>query len=267
MLVTVAPVVAVPMSVQMQGEQHVPRVATTHKATASSTMVSFLSPKMKLITQSVALKRLLMTPARPKMESTPRITRWLIFLTGGKCFNYSLFSIVFILSLFSIFDTTLILWFCHSSYELTPGQMARMISQVKQEKDYIYCNYANVLDTVKCGSNPPCGSTATSPNCGGIPSTSPTLSPIKSPTLPGFCSDNSGRCTDGDLSKCECHNDPARKLENFSFRRNLQTCDPNSKKKDCPTNGCAKVGGVCRPNAPTPTPPSYHCQREFYSII
>lgn len=50
-------------------------------------------------------------------------------------------------------------------YEATPGQMARMIAQIKQEKDYIYCNYANVLDVAKCGTNPPCASTATSPNC------------------------------------------------------------------------------------------------------
>ena len=40
-----------------------------------------------------------------------------------------------------------------------------MIAQIKQEKDYIYCNYANVLDVGKCGTNPPCASTATSPNC------------------------------------------------------------------------------------------------------
>ena len=40
-----------------------------------------------------------------------------------------------------------------------------MIAQVKEEKDYIYCNYANVLDTAKCGTNPPCASTATGPNC------------------------------------------------------------------------------------------------------
>ncbi len=40
-----------------------------------------------------------------------------------------------------------------------------MIAQVKQEKDYIYCNYANVIDVAKCGTNPPCASTATSPNC------------------------------------------------------------------------------------------------------
>ena len=50
-------------------------------------------------------------------------------------------------------------------YETTPGQMTRMIAQIKQEKDYIYCNYANVLDVAKCGANPPCASTATSPNC------------------------------------------------------------------------------------------------------
>ena len=50
-------------------------------------------------------------------------------------------------------------------YEMTPGQMARMIAQIKADKQYIYCNYANVLDTVTC-ENIPCGSTATSPNCG-----------------------------------------------------------------------------------------------------
>lgn len=51
------------------------------------------------------------------------------------------------------------------SRELTPGQMARMIVQVKEEKDYIYCNYANVLDETKskCGTSPTCGSTTTSP--------------------------------------------------------------------------------------------------------
>ena len=58
-------------------------------------------------------------------------------------------------------------------YELTPGQMARMIAQVKQEKDYIYCNYANILDTTKCASIP-CTSTATSPNCALKPTSRPT---------------------------------------------------------------------------------------------
>lgn len=52
--------------------------------------------------------------------------------------------------------------FC--SYELTPGQMARMIAQVKAGKNYIYCNYADVLDTMTC-AQVPCSSTATSPNC------------------------------------------------------------------------------------------------------
>lgn len=50
------------------------------------------------------------------------------------------------------------------SYKFTPGQMARMISQVKNEKDYIYCNYADVEDPMF--ANVPCASTATSPNCG-----------------------------------------------------------------------------------------------------
>jgi len=52
--------------------------------------------------------------------------------------------------------------FC--SYELTPGQMARMIAQVKAGKIYIYCNYADVLDSSTC-AQVPCSSTATSPNC------------------------------------------------------------------------------------------------------
>ncbi|KAL7437580.1 hypothetical protein ACHAXH_004618 [Discostella pseudostelligera] len=74
--------------------------------------------------------------------------------------------------------------FC--SYEMTPGQMARMIAQVKQEKDYIYCNYANVLDVAKCGTNPPCASTATSPNCKQPkpPTSQPsTKKPTRNPTF------------------------------------------------------------------------------------
>lgn len=73
--------------------------------------------------------------------------------------------------------------------ELTPGQMARMIAQVKAEKDYIYCNYADVEDPEKC-ANVPCASTATSPNCGTLsptvsvaPSTAPTPSPSAFPSL------------------------------------------------------------------------------------
>lgn len=52
--------------------------------------------------------------------------------------------------------------FC--AYEFTSGQMARMMAQTRSFKDYIYCNYANILDDDKCG-NVPCASTATSPNC------------------------------------------------------------------------------------------------------
>lgn len=52
--------------------------------------------------------------------------------------------------------------FC--SHEFTPGQGARMMSQIKQYKPYIYCNYANVLDTATC-ADVPCAATATSPNC------------------------------------------------------------------------------------------------------
>mmetsp|Transcript_36922 Transcript_36922/g.77420 ORF Transcript_36922/g.77420 Transcript_36922/m.77420 type:complete len:108 (+) Transcript_36922:2-325(+) len=67
------------------------------------------------------------------------------------------------------------------SYELTPGQMASMMAQVKQEKDYIYCNYADVLDPVKCGNNPPCASTATSPNCVSQPPPPSTMGPTPPP--------------------------------------------------------------------------------------
>jgi hypothetical protein len=49
-------------------------------------------------------------------------------------------------------------------HEFTPGQLARMISQTYTYKDYMYCNYANIIDTGKC-ANVPCASTATSPNC------------------------------------------------------------------------------------------------------
>ncbi|KAL9185844.1 hypothetical protein ACHAXT_003621 [Thalassiosira profunda] len=63
--------------------------------------------------------------------------------------------------------------------ETTPGQMARMEAQVKAEKDYIYCNYADMEDPT-C-SNVPCAPTATSPNCvSGTPA--PTASPTQAPT-------------------------------------------------------------------------------------
>jgi Pregnancy-associated plasma protein-A len=52
----------------------------------------------------------------------------------------------------------------YCSYEFTPGQMAKMMSQIRTYKDYIYCNYANILDSAKCAGIP-CASTATSPNC------------------------------------------------------------------------------------------------------
>ena len=52
--------------------------------------------------------------------------------------------------------------FCQ--HEFTVGQMMRMMSQIRQYKRYIYCNYANVLDTGLC-NNIPCASTASSPNC------------------------------------------------------------------------------------------------------
>jgi Pregnancy-associated plasma protein-A len=52
--------------------------------------------------------------------------------------------------------------FC--SFEFTPGQMARMMAQTHKYKTYIYCNYSNIRDVVKC-NNVPCFSNATSPNC------------------------------------------------------------------------------------------------------
>lgn len=74
------------------------------------------------------------------------------------------------------------------SYKFTPGQMARMISQVKNEKDYIYCNYADVEDPMF--ANVPCASTATSPNCGSAaptvslaPSSAPIATPSSAPTM------------------------------------------------------------------------------------
>jgi Pregnancy-associated plasma protein-A len=52
--------------------------------------------------------------------------------------------------------------FC--TYELTPGQMARMMAQVRQYKPYLYCNFASNTDASIC-KNVPCFSGATSPNC------------------------------------------------------------------------------------------------------
>eukprot|EP00978_Attheya_sp_CCMP212_P014013 scaffold35454_cov51-Attheya_sp.AAC.3 len=102
------------------------------------------------------------------------------------------------------------------SYELTPGQMFRMMAQIKAEKDYIYCNYADVFDSEKC-SNVPCASTATSPNCpttdnpaptspkSSAPSPAPTRPPTSSPTLepnpdpdcPTFCPLTGRSCCSG----------------------------------------------------------------------
>lgn len=52
--------------------------------------------------------------------------------------------------------------FC--THEFTPGQMAKMMSDTRAYKLYVYCNYASILDTETC-SFIPCGSLATSPNC------------------------------------------------------------------------------------------------------
>jgi Metallo-peptidase family M12 len=49
-------------------------------------------------------------------------------------------------------------------YEFTVGQMARMMSRIRQYKPYIYCNYGNRLDTATC-QNVPCTSFATGVNC------------------------------------------------------------------------------------------------------
>jgi Metallo-peptidase family M12 len=49
-------------------------------------------------------------------------------------------------------------------YEFTVGQMLRMISQIRQYKSYIYCNYGTKIDYTTCDSVP-CSSFATSPNC------------------------------------------------------------------------------------------------------
>lgn len=50
------------------------------------------------------------------------------------------------------------------SHEFTVGQMARMMAQIRRNKPYIYCNYASINDTEKCGEIP-CGNSSTSPNC------------------------------------------------------------------------------------------------------
>ena len=90
----------------------------------------------------------------------------------------------------------------YCEYAHTPGQMARMIAQVKQEKDYIYCNYANIRDNVKCASIP-CASTATSPNCVNRPTGKPTshqLTPNPT-TLPPSCSPTSRHPTSAKPTK------------------------------------------------------------------
>ena len=49
-------------------------------------------------------------------------------------------------------------------YEFTMGQMARMMSQIRQYKAYIYCNYGTRVDTKTC-RDIPCSSFATGVNC------------------------------------------------------------------------------------------------------
>jgi len=93
-------------------------------------------------------------------------------------------------------------------YELTPGQMARMIAQVKQEKDFIYCNYANILDTTKCASIP-CASTATSPSCALKPTSRPTsriptsARPTSTPSAPDAAPNHSYALVQANLGKAD----------------------------------------------------------------
>jgi hypothetical protein len=49
-------------------------------------------------------------------------------------------------------------------HELTPGQLVKMMAQVRVNQIYFYCNYATIVDTETC-TNIPCASNATSPNC------------------------------------------------------------------------------------------------------
>jgi hypothetical protein len=49
-------------------------------------------------------------------------------------------------------------------HEFTTGQMTRMMAQIRQYKDYIYCNYGTLVENDKCQSVS-CVTTATSPNC------------------------------------------------------------------------------------------------------
>merc|ERR1712226_1001041 len=61
--------------------------------------------------------------------------------------------------------------------------MMRMIAQVKTEKTYIYCNYADVEDPEEC-SNVNCASTATSPNCNDGNVVPPVPTPTPPPATP-----------------------------------------------------------------------------------
>lgn len=49
--------------------------------------------------------------------------------------------------------------------EFTVGQLVRMMSQIRAHKQYIYCNYANILDNATCTNDIPCSSVATNPRC------------------------------------------------------------------------------------------------------
>ena len=52
--------------------------------------------------------------------------------------------------------------FC--SYELTVGQMAKMMSRIRRFKTFLYCNFGTNVDTATC-RNVPCCSFATGINC------------------------------------------------------------------------------------------------------
>lgn len=47
----------------------------------------------------------------------------------------------------------------------TPGQLVRVMAQTRSKKQYMYCNYADILDDDICTNAIPCSSLATNPRC------------------------------------------------------------------------------------------------------
>lgn len=156
--------------------------------------------------------------------------------------------------------------FC--SHEFTPGQVLRMMSEFKAEKDIMYCNYADVVDAAKC-AGVPCGPDATSPNCveSCVTDGDCTGGSVCNPRgcVSSLCADKAGPCTGTDictetpacgLASCSCSNElDCEKSAGCSWAADgslpacaLTGCGDCSNQADCDAASCSwsnRKGGQC----------------------